>query len=549
MTAITTEAQFQELGARFVSAISAAVAQGDYRRAYEIATAAVERGVGHPTVFNARGLWLQQTGDFPLALDEFERARALDPNNPVIHNAIGVCLLNMEKLEDARKSFERSAALQPASAQTHYRIGLALAMGGDHEGAKLAYERALAIDPNHADSISSLASIAARKNEGEETRALAARALALNPRQPTARVALALLENAEKKYDEAETRLRALLADGSLTADVRPAVLGILGDSLDGQKRYAEAFEAYSRENEELRQLNAHRFAGNQGAEAANNLISYFSTEPPERWRAPDDGGSFEGTPAEHVFLLGFMRSGTTLLEQVLASNPNIVALEEKGLLNGLGAQFLTSVQGLDTLASIDGEALAQQRRNYWQRVSRHLPDVAGKVFVDKQPLNTTKLPIIAKLFPRAKILFALRDPRDVVFSCFRRHFRVNVTMYEFLSLPDSARFYASIMQLAEIFREKFALNLLEHRYEAMIEDFDGRVRAVCEFLGVEWDDTMRRFNELAPAVDLRSPSATQVRRPLYGEGIGQWRRYAEQLKPVLPILAPWVEKFGYPRD
>jgi hypothetical protein len=82
-----------------------------------------------------------------------------------------------------------------------------------------------------------------------------------------------------------------------------------------------------------------------------------------------------------------------------------------------------------------------------------------------------------------------------------------------------------------------------------MVQDFDGRVRAVCEFVGVEWSDTMRRFDEHASVADLRSPSALQVRRPLYGEGVGQWRRYGAQLKPVLPILEPWVEKFGYPRD
>ena len=104
-------------------------------------------------------------------------------------------------------------------------------------------------------------------------------------------------------------------------------------------------------------------------------------------------------------------------------------------------------------------------------------------------------------------------------------------------------------MRLGEVSREKLPLNVLDHRYEAMVEDFEGRVRAVCDFIGVEWSDTMRNFSEHRLVADLRSPSATQVRRPLYGEGVGQWRRYGEQLKPILPILEPWVVKFGYPRD
>jgi len=157
-------------------------------------------------------------------------------------------------------------------------------------------------------------------------------------------------------------------------------------------------------------------------------------------------------------------------------------------------------------------------------------------------------LPLVAKLFPGARILFAIRDPRDVVFSCYRRQLKINADTSAFLSLEGTARFYAYTMRLAEIFREKLQLNILEHRYEAMVEDFDGRVRAVCDFIGVEWAETMRDFDRHDSVVDIRSPSASQVRRPLYGEGVAQWRRYADQLAPIYPIVAPWVEKFGYPK-
>ncbi|HVV65716.1 MAG TPA: sulfotransferase, partial [Rhizomicrobium sp.] len=241
-----------------------------------------------------------------------------------------------------------------------------------------------------------------------------------------------------------------------------------------------------------------------------------------------------------------FMRSGTTLLEQVLSSNPKVVALEEKTLLATLSVEYATSVEGLDALAALDGEDLARARAEYWTRARTYAPDLNGRIFVDKQPLNTLRLCLIAKLFPKAKILFALRDPRDVVFSCYRRHFRVNMAMFEFLDLEDAARFYASVMNLGQIYRDLLPLNLLEHRYEDMVRDFEGRVRAVCEFIGLEWSDSMREFHKNAPSPDIRSPSAGQVQRPLYGEGVGQWRLYSQQLAPMLPILAPWVEKFGY---
>ncbi len=539
----------QEVHARLLTEISAAVAASDMRRAFEIANVLASRGVWHPTVFNARGLWLQQTRQYQEALENFQSALSMSPGNPTILNAIGLCLLKLDRFPDAIQAFDTALAIAPNVPHAHYRRGLALAASGDHDAAQAAHERAIELEPNFPDPLASLASIKARKGEAKEAQALAARALALAPNDPTALVALAILEISEKKYVEAEQRLRVLLDTAVLDSQPRAAVLGLLGDSLDGQKRYTEAFAVYSNENDELRREHSQRFARNHAMEAANNLIGYFEETPKERWRAPDDGGSVAGAPAEHVFLLGFMRSGTTLLEQVLASNPNVVALEEKGLLNGLGDRYLTSIPSLDSLASMRGSELEQNRRLYWERIQHSGLDLTGKVFVDKQPLNTVKLPLIAKLFPKAKVLFALRDPRDVVFSCFRRHFKVNVTMYEFLNLEDAARFYAAIMRLAEIYREKLPLNLFEHRYEDMVQNFEGQVRAVCDFMGVEWDDSMRNFNKYAPAVDLRSPSATQVRKPLYSEAIAQWRRYGEQLAPILPILRPWAEKFGYPPD
>lgn len=525
--------------------VGAAVAASNLREASHIATAAMQRGMRHPFLYNARGLWLQQAGRHAEALEEFRQALSAMPGNPVLLNAIGLCLLYLDRNREAVRAFDEALAASPEVALAHYRRGLALAQAGDHEAAQKAHEKAIALDPNLAEAHASLASIFARKGQADAARAAAGKALALKPGEPTARLALALIEMGARNFAEAEHLLRDILDTAALTGQQRAAVLGLLGDALDGQKRYGEAFETYVRENEELRREHAGRFEG-QAAFAARNLIAYFEQTDAGRWQAPDAGAPLPDGIAGHVFLLGFMRSGTTLLEQVLASNHEMAALEEKGLLSGLGERYMTSVEALDELAALHGAELEQHRRLYWERVRQSGLDLDGKVFVDKQPLNTIKLPIIAKLFPKAKILFALRDPRDVVFSCFRRHFKVNLTMFEFLKLDDAARFYASVMRLGELYREKLPLDLFEHRYEAMVEDFEGSVKAVCDYIGVAWSDSMRDFNRYAPAVDLRSPSATQVRKPLYGDAIAQWRRYEGQLAAILPILQPWAEKFGY---
>jgi hypothetical protein len=243
--------------------------------------------------------------------------------------------------------------------------------------------------------------------------------------------------------------------------------------------------------------------------------------------------------------LLGFPRSGTTLLERVLTVSPQVIASEERETLTEATTEFMRGPATLDRLAAISPTEADRHRALYWTRVRELGADPAGRVFIDKLPLNTIKLPLIAKLFPEAKILFAVRDPRDVVLSCFRQRFRVNPSMFEFLTLEGAARFYAQVMRLSELYRDRFALTVFEHRYEDLVSDFEGRAQDVCGFIGVDWTPDMRRFAERGARRSVATPSAAQVSRGLY-DGAGQWRRYADQLAPVMDILAPWVERFGY---
>jgi hypothetical protein len=171
-----------------------------------------------------------------------------------------------------------------------------------------------------------------------------------------------------------------------------------------------------------------------------------------------------------------------------------------------------------------------------------------GRVFVDKLPLNSIKLPLIARLFPEARVLLAVRDPRDVVLSGFRQRFRINPSMFELLNLEGAAAFYDQVMGLTALYRERFDLPVLVHRYEDLVGDFETAARRVCAFVGVAFSEDMRRFERHGERRAIATPSAGQVVRGLY-DGSGQWRRYAAELAPVLPRLAPWIARFGYPPD
>jgi tetratricopeptide (TPR) repeat protein len=536
-------------GGDVMPAVHAALAAGDTTRAVTLAQAALAQGVEAPLLLNLCAYSLELEGRLVEAMDLLDRAFRLAPADPTILNAIGRNYSKQGRADEALRAFDVAISVLPSYAPAHNGRGLALEMLGDPEGAWASQETASRLEPQYPDPLGALAALAVQRQDWTAVRAHAERALALDPYQSAATLSLATLEQHEGDTAAVVARLAPLLQQGGLAPLHEASAQRMLADALDTRGRAAEAFPAYAAANRLLRHAHQSTF-GRDGVEGGvaltERLGAYFEAADPAAWAgAPGEPGKGPDVLG-HVFLVGFPRSGTTLLEQVLASHPKIVALEERPTLGDVGAFFFTA-EDLDRLADLDGPAADRLRADYWKRVAECGIDPAGKVFVDKLPLATLWLPYIAKLFPDAKVLFARRDPRDVVLSCFRRRFVVNGALYAFTELEDLSRFYAGTMGLAEVYREKLSLAWQVHRHEDLIEDFDAEAKSICAFLDVKWDKAMRDFAETAKRRDVRTPSASQVRRGLYREGMAQWRAYAEPMAPVLPILQPWVERFGYP--
>ena len=169
----------------------------------------------------------------------------------------------------------------------------------------------------------------------------------------------------------------------------------------------------------------------------------------------------------------------------------------------------------------------------------------AGRVFVDKHPFNTFKLPLIARLFPDARVLFAQRDPRDITLSCFRHRFQMTDPVWQMLTLEGVAALYDATMAMVEASEAAFGLFTHPVQLEALIASFDSETKAVCDFIGVPWDEGMRDFAAGVKERGVFTPSGPQLAQGLNAQGVGKWRDYAAQLAPVLPLLEPWVSKFG----
>jgi tetratricopeptide (TPR) repeat protein len=532
-----------------MAAVNAALANGDTARAVQLARSAVSQGVENPLLLNLTAHGLEVEGRLIEAMGLLDRAFRLAPADPTILNAIGSNYSKQGQPAEALRAFDAAITALPSYAPAHNGRGLALEILGDGDGAWASLETAARLDPQYPDPPGALAALAVQRQDWPAVRTYAERALALDPYQPGAILSLATLEQREGAYGAVVARLQPLLQRGGLALLHEASAQRLLADALDAEGRAGEAFPAYAAANRLLRHAHQATFgrAGVEGGVAlTERLLAYFEAASASAWKGAPGAAGEGDEVAGHVFLVGFPRSGTTLLEQVLASHPDIVALEERNTLGDVGAFFFENAE-LDRLAKLKKADAERLRAEYWARVRENGVEPKGKVFVDKLPLTTLWLPYIAKLFPKAKVLFARRDPRDVVLSCFRRRFMVNGALYAFTELDELARFYAGTMGLAEVYREKLPLDWQVHRHEDLVEDFDKEVQAICAFLGVEWNTAMRDFAETAKRRDVRTPSAPQVRRGLYREGMGQWRAYAEGMAPVLPTLEPWVERFGYP--
>ena len=526
--------------------VFAAVRSGNVAEARRLAQTALEAGIEHPLLLNLRALDHEDAGRFDAALSDLRRAHVLAPKDFAILNACGLCLGRLDRLDEALACFDQVLAMRDDFGPGWFNRGWALERLGDRAGAADSYARSAALNPQNAQAWANMAFLAIRRGDEAAARSHADKALEAQPGHPTALLVLADIEL--KDPPVAEARLRALLG-GTLSVFDRALALGQLGDALDAQDRAAEAFDAYSQSNSLFREEARPRFEAPGRATVPETLawLNAWAERRPPGLQAPSPTPPAR-RPA-HVFLLGFPRSGTTLIESALAAHPDVVSLEERDTLHAGVLDFLRDAGGLDHLESLPDSALRPYREDYWAQVKRYGVEADGRIFIDKNPFNTLKLPLIQRLFPDARVIFSVRDPRDVVLSCFRRRFNLNPSTYEFLDLERTAANYDGAMRLAESLRR--TRPCLEHRliYERLVEDFAGQARAVCDFIGAGWRDDLVDFSARARRGDVASASAQQIARGLFSDGAGQWRRYKDQLAPVLDTLAPWVERFGYSPD
>jgi hypothetical protein len=267
-----------------------------------------------------------------------------------------------------------------------------------------------------------------------------------------------------------------------------------------------------------------------------------------ERWRKLADHDS----PYRFAALTSHPRSGTTLIEQVLDSHGEVISADEFDVMTQwvylpIVRKFPYSFPILSILDKVPAAVRGQARATYWQQTEAIFDKPIGiRLLLDKNPAMTLLLPVVNWAFPEMKTLIALRDPRDVILSCFMQKLQPNSISANWLSLPAAADYYAETMRIWLAVRGLNDGAWLEFRYEDVVSDLEGQARRILEFLGLPWDDRVLRFYEHAKEKVVRSPTYKDVTQPVYARSVGRWQHYAKYLEPVTEKLQPFLVEFGY---
>jgi tetratricopeptide (TPR) repeat protein len=443
------------------------------------------------------------------------------------------------RLRDALLHCDAALQQNPRFVSAWLERGFAFASGGSMGSAIECYRQVVALDPANADAHAGLASVLARDGDSPEARDHAAQALAADPGNPIAAAALATMDIESGAPEKARALLEPLVPLAPAGGD-RALMANLLGDALSKLGESDGAFENYTMANADFAAMHGALFAGRPShREFVEGITAAIAAMRPEAWQKP------QPSTRGHAFVTGYPRSGNTLAENILASLPGVEALEERPTLAAPDLEFLAAEDGLARFDALADAELDPYRQAYWDKVSAAGISPQNQYFVDMDPLKGTRLPLIARLFPSAKVVLMRRDPRDVVWSCFHTHFALSNAAMEFTTLERTAQHYDAVMRLIELARERLPLNVHVLDYHRLISDFDQTTRDLCTFLGLPWREALRQFDKTAQRRGVSTASAGQVRKGLY-DGRAQWRQYEKQMQPIMPLLMPWVEKFDY---
>ncbi|KFL36585.1 tetratricopeptide repeat-containing sulfotransferase family protein [Arenimonas donghaensis] len=433
-------------------------------------------------------------GDPADALPLWRALAANRPGDPAIELKLGEVLARLDQAEAASALYAKALEREPASAELWMAFAQAEEICGRRDGAETAYERALSLRPGWAFPLAGLLGL--RRGQAPEPRIAEAQAVLADPARPD---------------------------------DERALVGYELGKVYDGRGDYPQAMQAWHAANAARRRA--------QGEPDVEDLARRVDASLAVFDRALFERAAGTGNPDERpVFIVGMPRSGTTLLEQMLAAHPRVHGAGELPDVS-LIARALPSRRGRPQqwphiLEDITLESVPAAAQRYLAAALRQAPADTARV-IDKYPMNYYLLGLVALMFPKARVIWCRRDPRDVAISIYGENFALAERLATRLDgIGHLVRLQSRMMRH---WQSVLSLPILEVHYEEVAADTEAQARRALDFLGLDWDPACLDFHRSERGV--QTPSRWQVRQPVHTRSIGRWRHYASELGPLLDVL------------
>ena len=467
----------------------------------------------------------------------FRRAVELAPDFWKAWINLGTALSEQQKFEEADAAFRKALALQPGSVHTLERLGTNAMKASRLDESVAWLEQSLAISSNHFPSLLCLGH--ALKTLGRQDEAIDAyrRCIEAKPDFGEAYWSLANLKTFRFDDDELASMAGHLdvVADaaGEEAADAEIAFSFALGKAWEDRKDYAQAFDFYHRGNSKKRfgvNYDPIEFQDNN-----DRIIEVFTREFfAERagWGHDDDSP---------ILILGLPRSGSTLLEQILASHSQVEGTAELHyLLRGATQAGLNRTDGIrypQVMHELQPHHIAGMGEEYIEHTLKHR--TGARFFTDKMPNNFTAIGFLHTILPNAKVIDARRHPLDSCLGTFKQLF-ANGQVFSY-DLYDLAHYYIQYMRLMDHWAEVLPGKVLTVHYEETVADLETQARAIAHHCSLTWEDGMLAFHENKRAV--RTASSEQVRQPIYASSVALWRRYEDQLEELIDYLEPVLQR------
>lgn len=426
----------------------------------------------------------------------------------------------------------------PDDATLHLNLGMQARLEKHDDIALEAFRKASDLDPERPLPLMNLASLLDQLNRETEIPALIEEATRKGASEGAVIYVEALNHRRSGRFREGSRLLQTMPEIGEFAG-----VEQLRGQLHDRLGEYDEAFAAFAKMNQI--QIDDGSRPVDRAAHYRQMIRTYYdgmTADWAASWR-PEGSTDSRTAPA---FLVGFPRSGTTLLDTMLMGHADVQVMEEQPLIRA--AHLI-----LEDFAAIpwqDDETIARARDAYFKAAEDVEPLDPSKLLIDKNPLGMNALAVVHRIFPDAKIILAVRHPLDVLLSCFTTNFRLNSGMANFVRLDTAAELYDLSFSVVERLRSLLPLSVHTVVYEELIANPERELGKATDFLNLDWHESLLDHQSTAKnRGPINTASYAQVTEPIYTRSAGRWRNYRKHLEPIFPIVKPWVEKLGYSLD